>query len=185
MRQSASLERKLDEELLVSRPKIVPATVIGSLDEIQTGSVLIRPGTSLPPGLDLPLSRVGNWNLLAGLQPSELDRLIRAQGWHLFFMVPAVYASGLGASRRSAFRKALAGIVRQAEGKKLNALEIADIRVRRVLNLHYVRIAAHPRHIRDSPFLRNLDPHHRVEGVWNSTRLFEIRNRKVAQVKGI
>jgi hypothetical protein len=185
MRQSATIFRKVNEELLVPRPEIVSATVIGSLDEIQTGSVLIRPGTPLPHGLDLPLRRVGNWSLLAGLEPSKLDRLIRAEGWHLFFVVPAVHASGLGVRQSNAFRKALAGVVRQAEGRNLNALEIVDIRVRRVLKLHYVRIAAHPRHIRDGPFLRDLDPYHRIEGAWDSLRLFDIRNRKVAQVKGI
>lgn len=185
MRQSVSAARKVNEELLVPRPEVVPATVIGSLDDIQAGSVLIDPGTKLPRGLDLPLRRVGNWNLFADLDSSELDRRIRSEGWQLFFIVPAVNANGLGGSYRSAFRKALAGIVRQAEIRNLNALEIVDIRVRQMLNIYFVRITAHPRHIRDSPFLRDLDPYHQVEGMWNSLRIFEIRNRKVAQVKGI
>lgn len=185
MTQSSTVARKYDEELLVTRPQIVPAAVIGSLEEITVNSVLIRPGTSLPRGLDLPVRRVGSWNLLAGLNSSDLDRLIRNQGWHLSFILPAVEASGLGGSRSSAFRKALDSVFRQVEAKTFNAVEITEIRVRRLLNISYVRIVAHPRHVRDSPFLRDVDHYHRVEGMWNSLLIFDIRNRKVAQVKGI
>ncbi len=183
--RSARVRRAAPERLPASRPKIVPASVIGSLDEIRAGSVLIRPGTALPRGLDLRLRRAGNWNLFAGLNSSELDRLIRSEGWHLFFLVPPVEASGLGVGRGSAFRKALNGVVRQVEAKDFNAVEIVGIRTRRLLNVDYVRIRAHPRHVRDSPFLRDLDPHHRAAGMWNSLRIFEVRNRKAAQVKGI
>jgi hypothetical protein len=46
------------------------------------------------------------------------------------------------------------------------------------LAVHYVRLAVDPRHIRDSPFLRDLDLHHPNRGVWNSLRISEVRNRK-------
>ncbi len=184
MSQSATIRRDTPRELVRER-SAATATIIGSLEEVTRGSVLIRPGTALPDALHLPLRRMGHWNLIADLSASELDRLFRNEGWHLFFMVPPVEASGLGLSPHSAFRKALRDVVRQVEAKDFNAVEVADVRVRNVLNLHYVRLTAYPRHVRNSPFLRDLDPHHRVEGLWNSLRIFEIRNRKAEQVKGI
>lgn len=185
MSQSATIRRDAPRELLVKEKPAATATIIGSLEQVTRGSVLIRPGTALPDALHLPLRRIGHWNHIADLSAPELDRLVRNEGWHLFFMVPPVEASGLGLSPHSAFRKALRDVVRQVEARDLNAVEVADVRVRSLLNLHHVRITAYRRHVRNSPFLRDLDPHHRVDGLWNSLRIFEIRNKKVEQVKGI
>lgn len=185
MTRSATAPQNMHDRSPQWERRIAPAAIIGSPEQAKAGSLLIRPGTLLPHNLALSLRRIGPWNLIADLSASELDRLVRSEGWHVFFVVPPVEATGLGLSVRSAVRKALAGVVRQVEARDLNAVEIADIRVRRLLNLHYVRIMAHPRHVRDSPFLRDLDPNHRVEGMWNHLRIFEIRNRKVEQRKGI
>ncbi len=185
MTQSATALQNTIQRSMQSERRTAPATIIGSPEQVKAGSVLIRPGGSLPHGLALSLRRAGAWNLIADLSAPELDRLVRSEGWHLFYMVPPVEAIGLGLSVHGAVRRALAGVVRQVEAKDLNAVEVADIRVRRLLDLHYVRVTAHPRHVRDSPFLRDLDSHHRVEGMWNHLRIFDIRNRKVPQRKGI
>ena len=185
MTQNATALQNTIQQSTQSERRTAPVTIIGSPEEVKAGSVMIKPGTSLPHGLGLSLRRVGLWNLIADLGAPELDRLVRSEGWHLFYVVPPVEAIGLGLSLHSAIWKAFSGVVRQVEARDLNAVEIADIRVRRLLNLHYACVTAHPRHVRDSPFLRDLDPHHRVEGMWNHLRIFEIRNRKVAQRKGI
>jgi hypothetical protein len=54
--------------------------------------------------------------------------------------------------------------------------------VRRLLNAHFVRITAHPRHLSDSPFLRDLDLHHQVRGTWDK-RIFDVRNREAQSLK--
>lgn len=185
MSQSGTAQRDIPEKVMVSGRPIAPATVIGTPEQVTTGSVLIRPGTALPHGLAVSLRRMGKWNLIAELSALVLDRMIRSEGWHLFFMVPPVVGSGLGLSFHSALRKALADAVRQVEMKDLNALEIKNVRVRQLLKVHYARIIAHPRHVRDSPFLRDPDPYHRVEGMWNFTQIFHVRNRKLPQRKGI
>jgi hypothetical protein len=167
MTQLGTAVRERNEKLLVARQAVGPATVIGTLQQVRLGSLLIRPGAALPRGIPVPLRRVGEWNLVADLSSSELDQRLRSVGWHLFFVVPPVEAGGLGLSYASAFRKALAGAIRQVGARDLNTLEIGNVRVRQVLNVHHVRLAAYPRHIGDTPFLRDLDPHHRVEGLWN------------------
>ncbi len=171
MSQSAAVQRDAPGELLVKEKPAATAIIIGSLEQVTRGSVLIRPGTTLPHGLSVPLRRIGQWNLIDGLSASELDRHVRNEGSHLFFMVPPIEASGLGLSPHSAFRKALRDVVRQVEARGLNAVEVADVRVRSLLNLHYVRITAHARHVRNCLFLRELDPHHRVDGLWNALRI--------------
>jgi hypothetical protein len=185
MSQSAVIRQNAPGKLAVKKEHAATATIIGSLAQVTKGSVLIRPGTALPAALRLPLRRLGHWNLIADLSASELDRLVRNEEWHLFFLVPAVESSRLGLSPHSAFQKALRDVVRQVEARDFNALEVADVRVRSLMNLHYVRITAYPRHVRNSPFLRDLNPHHRVGALWNSLRIFEVRNRKVKQAKRI
>src|SRR5438067_2532915 len=98
MTQVGTVVRERHEKLLVTRPAVAPATVIGSLQQVRPGSVLIRPGAALPRGIPVPLRRVGEWNLVADLSSSELDQRLRSVGWHLFFVVPPFEAGGLGLS---------------------------------------------------------------------------------------
>lgn len=184
MNRSAFAQRKLSPHP-GERKVIPPATIIGSAEQVQASSVLIKPGTSLPQGLVLPLRRAGHWNLIAGLPAADLDRTLRREGWHFFYIVPPIENSGVGLSFHTAFRKALAGVVRQVEAQGLNATEIANIRVRRFLGLRYVAVTAYPRHIRNSPYLRDPDPHHYVRGMWDFTRIFDTQNRRRPQVKAM
>lgn len=132
---------------------LAPAAISGSLEQVKTGSVFIKRGTPLSRSLALPLRRIGGWNLITGVSASELDRLLRSQGWHLFFLVPPVEAGGCALNFHAALRKALLGVFRQVEARSLNAAEINDLRGWRFFNVHYVRLTAYPRHVRDSPLL--------------------------------
>src|SRR5437868_15196695 len=98
MTQVGTAVRERHEKLLVTRPAVGSSTVIGALQQVRPGSVLVRPGAALPQGMPVPLRRVGEWNLVAGLSSSELDQRLRSAGWHLFFVVPPVEADGLGLS---------------------------------------------------------------------------------------
>jgi len=166
------------------RNVIRSATIIGSVEEVRTGTILVKPSTLLPQGLVLPLRRAEQWNLIADLTATELGRTLREEGWHFFFIAPPVEASGVGLSLHSAFRKTLARVVRQVEIQGLNATEVASIRVRRFLGLWYVVVTASPRHIRDTPYLRDPDPpHHETRHVKLHPRI-EAQNRRRPHVQG-
>ncbi len=185
MNGSAMAQWKRKPNVPGERQVIPSATIIGSAEQVRAGSVLIKPGTALPQGLVLSLRRAGQWNLIADLPATELDRTLRRKGWHCFYIVPPIEASGVGLSFHSAFRKALAGVVRQIDIQGLNTTEIADVRVRRFLGLRYVVVTAYPRHIRNSPYLRDPDPHHYVRGMWDFKRIFDTQNRRQPQVKAM
>lgn len=172
-------------KVLVTRPEAVPATVIGAIEQVRPGSVLLRPGTALPSGLELPLRRVGRWNMVFGRRSAQIEQALRDAGWHYFFVVPPVEAGGWGLSSASALRKAVGSSIAQVEARRLNALEITGVRVRRLLGVYYVSVAAQPRHVRNSPFILDLDPNHRIDGYWNGLGIFEVMNRKVLDRKGV
>ena len=58
------------------------------------------------------------------------------------------------------------------EAQDLNALEIVEISANRIFGLHYVKIVALARHVKNSPFLRDLDPYYVPRAVWNGKVCF-------------
>jgi hypothetical protein len=108
MSQTATTQRGESQPTLLGVWQTAPATVIGSLDQVTTGSVVIKPGTPLPHALTISLRRIGPWNLLADLSASEFDRILRRERWHLFFVVPPVEAWGLALSFHTALGRAQA-----------------------------------------------------------------------------
>ena len=83
--------------------------------------------------------------------------------------------SALSSNRSKALRSALKKIVSTTEAQNFNALEIVEVTTRRFLGLHYAKVVAHPRHIKRSPFLRDLDPYHVSRNVWDFKRVLKRR----------
>jgi hypothetical protein len=158
---------------------------IAAPEPISPGSVLFKSGTVFPPTLGLKLKPVGSWDLVRGHDGFAVDRKLRTAGWQLFFMVPALEASAIGVDTRKTFDTALRKITRAVDERGFNALEVTAIKRWRWLGLHYVRITAHPRHVRNSPFLRDLNPHHYPVGRWDFKRIFTVRNRQASQMKAM
>jgi len=106
-------------------------------------------------------------------------------GWHFFFVVPEISFSALsfhpGRALRAALKKVFAGVKAQDQ----NALEIVEITRKRFLGLNYVRVEAHPRHIKGSPFLRDLDPHYVPRNTWNFKGVLRRRAQIGGTQKGI
>jgi len=49
----------------------------------------------------------------------------------------------------------------------------------------YVDVTVHPHHVRRNPHARDLDPHGRVEGMWDFKRIHETINRQSKHLKAI
>jgi hypothetical protein len=71
------------------------------------------------------------------------------------------------------------------EAKNFNALEIVEITAKRFLGLNYVTVVAHPRHIKKSPFLRDLNTYYVARNLWNAKGIWRRRSQIGSMRKGI
>ena len=172
-------------EVAAKPPPQLKPRLIAPPKYFTAGSVLFKRGTVLPPTLVVKLTPVGGWDLVRGDDGFAVERKLRDAGWQFFFMVPAVEASAIGLDPRKTFANALRKIARAVDERGLNAVEVTAIERRRRLGLHYVRITAHPRHVRNRPFLRDLDPHRYPVRLWDFKRIFTVRNRQASQIKAM
>lgn len=162
-------------------------TVTSRLAELPTGltnlspdTVLIQPGTALPGTLNVGLRRLPRLNFVVA-DAWWLERRLREAGWHFFFVVPAITTTALAFDRSRALHKAQQQLIRKVEARNLNALQITEVRIWRFWRLHHARIVAHPRHIRNGPFLRDLNPRRGSHRPWDFKGIFRIRNRNAGQ----
>lgn len=165
-------------------PHRKPGMVLPS-EEITVGSVLLRRGAILPVVLPMDSGRVGDWDLVRGLGGYAVERKLRGAGWHFFFMVPEVEGFAVGFDRQKTFAKALARTVRAVEVTGFNAVEIVATKRTEWLGMHYVKVTAHPRHARHSPFLHDPDVHYFPKRLWDFKRVLGVRSRQAAQLKAI
>jgi hypothetical protein len=152
--------------ICVETPTTPAPVVIATPGDIRAGIVLIKSDARLPKSVRFEFKHYGHWKLLAGVDGFSVDRALSEAGWHFFFMVPEIRAAAVSSTRRGAVRKALKKATVGIEAQNFNALEIAEITLKRFLGLHYVTVVAHPRHAKHSPFLRDLDPYHVSRNVW-------------------
>lgn len=131
-------------------PLIEPA------DLITTGSVLLKPGTVLPAAAGFELKRVGDWDLVRGDNGFAVDRKLRAADWNFFFLAGAVNSSSVGFDTQQMVASAIQRVTRAVDEQGFNALEVTAIKRRRWMGVEYVRVTAHPRHARNSPYIRDL-----------------------------
>lgn len=113
-----------------------------------------------------------------------MERWLSEAGWHFFFIVPAISAGALSFDRNKALKKGLKKILTETEAKNFNALEIVEITTRRFLGLCYVRFVAHPRQVKHSPYLRDLDPYHTTRNVWDFKQVLRRRAQIGRTAKG-
>lgn len=126
-------------------------TAQGSVD---AGSILIAPGTLLPPEWLLEDHVVASgWSRLTNtLDRLHREKALRAGGWSFFFLAGAITATSAGWSRPKMLDAALARLMGAVKRQGCNCLEIDDVRVRSFLGVPYTRVSAHPRHIQKGMF---------------------------------
>lgn len=159
--------------------------VIATTRDVRPGSVLIKSDVCLPKSVYFESKQYGEWKVLTAVNGFEVERRLSQEGWHFFFMVPEIRVGAMSVNHSKALRAALKKAFCAVEDQDFNALEIGEITAKRFVGLHYVRVVVYPRHMRHSPFLRDLDPHHVVRNFWYSKGIFRRRARMVPTSKGI
>jgi hypothetical protein len=160
-----------------------PALVVSA--EVAPGSVLIREGTSLPDELNLRLGKRCGWNIPLGFNAFGFERRLAVAGWNYFFIVPSRRITRFGLSRETAVTRALNVALQQVEKEQFNSAEIISLEVRKWMGIYRVRLTVNARHVRNSPFLRDLDPYARIPRVWDFRRVFDKINRDNPQIKAM
>jgi len=159
--------------------------VLATLQDIHAGSVLIKSDARLPEALHFESKQHGTWKVLTDTNGFEVERMLSEVGWHFFFLVPEIKIAALSFNRNQAIRTALKKVFAAVDEQDLNALEIVKITAKRILGLHYVSIVAHPRHAKNSPYLRDLDPSYMPRNVWNFKGVLRTRSQIGRIRKGI
>jgi hypothetical protein len=161
----------------VAKSAVATPVVIGTTADIGPGSVLIKSDAQLPQSVSFGSKQYGAWKLLTGVDGFAVERRLSEVGWHFFFVVPETKAAAVSSTRHGAVRKALEKVMVAVEAQNFNGLEIVGITLKHFLRLHCVRIVAHPRYIKHSPFLRDLDPHHVSRNAWDFKRVLRRRGQ--------
>src|SRR6185437_12207799 len=86
---------------------ISPPVVLGSIKDLQPGSVLIKANVRLPESMQFESLQYGAWKLLIGANGFSVERKLSKAGWHFFFMVPGIRVGAVSFNRAAALRKAL------------------------------------------------------------------------------
>ena len=123
-------------------------------DKINSDSILIKEGTTLPESLQLESEPyLEGWKLVKNLGSSGLDRKLCEARWNLFYMAEEVSAVVVGFDLEKMTRRAVERVLGSMKSDRYNCVEIVDVAANRFLGLSYVTVTARPRHIQESMFL--------------------------------
>jgi hypothetical protein len=137
-------------------------------DRIDTRTILIKEGTTLPEGMQLESTPyLAGWRLAKNFDGGELDRKICDAGWNFFYMAGEIKVSVFGVDGEDTKRKAIRQILGKLKLEKFNCMEITHVGAKRFLGLPYVSVAAHWRHIQESLILF----HAKRLAEWDKARL--------------
>jgi len=169
----------------ISRTAAPPLVILGTTEDVRAGSVLLHAIAGWPESAHFRSKQYGAWKILTGVNGFEVEQRLSEAGWHFFFIVPATSSGSLSSDHNKAVRRGLKKILSKTEAQNFNALEIVEITTKRLLGLFYVKIIAHPRQVKVSPFLRNLNPYHSTRNVWDFKQALRRRARIGRTAKGI
>jgi hypothetical protein len=123
-------------------------TVRYGQNDIKQGSVLMRRGTLTPEALELESEELGEgWDRVRNIEAGELDLLLRAEGWHMFYLADAVHAFALGHFDQDTIRTAAVSLLRKLRPQMFNCVEVTGLSERHIAGIPYVHLAGSPRHI--------------------------------------
>jgi hypothetical protein len=124
---------------------------------IETGTVLIRDGTTLPGGVSVESeSFVPGWRLVTDCDGARLDREIHKAGWRYFCLATVIKATAFGKDRQRMIRRTIERILKNSKLEQFNSLEIVEVGGQGAVTpprLGRVTVSAQPRHIQQSMFL--------------------------------
>ena len=124
---------------------------------IETGTVLIRDGATLPGGVSLESeSFAPGWKLVTDCDGARLDREIHKAGWRYFCVATVIKATAFGKDRQRMIRRTIERILKNPKLEQFNSLEIVEVGSqdpKAPPRLGRVTVSAQPRHIQQSMFL--------------------------------
>jgi hypothetical protein len=119
---------------------------------INEGSIFVANGILSPITLKSRSFGEG-WRLVEDKRVCDIERELRENAWHLFCLVPDVQGVGIARSPDRAVRKALEEVFAKALLNRVNALEIAALKTKKVFGIYRTVVTAKLRHIQESPYL--------------------------------
>lgn len=116
-------------------------------DMIATGSLLVAGGTQVPESLLLRNEPDSNgWAAIKGAR-ATFEKTIRDAGWTFFFMAGEIKATAFGFDKQKTLGIALQRLLADVKSQHCNSIEITQVIHKKVLNVPYVSVFAHVRHL--------------------------------------
>jgi hypothetical protein len=123
---------------------------------IQVGTMMIQEGLLLPKTVELESDSYSEgWRSVKNLDSFSLDRSIRTNGWHLFFMAEQLQVIVFGCGGEKSVSRGVKRIAVKVRSLGFNCMELTQIVKRHFLGIPYVVISAHPYHIQESYLLQS------------------------------
>ena len=150
---------------------------------IEPGAVLVKCHAALPEGVYVA-GTLADWNVLAARSP-EFEERVRGSEWQWSYYVPSAVAHGWSWNAASAVHAATRRLLKQVDAAERNSIDVSAVSICNLLGMKRATVRADLRNLQRGPFLRELDPRHRVRRIWHHRDLIRTRNRKGAEAKGI
>ena len=116
-------------------------------DTITAGSIWVQEGTHLPDTKPLQgESHSSGWTAVKSVR-SEFDKEVQEAGWTFFFMAGEIKATAFGFDRQKTLRTALKRLIANVKSQHCNSMEITQVMGKSFLNVPYVSVSAHARHL--------------------------------------
>lgn len=148
---------------------------------IEPGAVLVKRHATLPEGV-YSAGTIAGWNVLSARSP-ELEERMRGTEWQWSYYVPSAVAHGWSWNRAGAVKAATQRLLKQADAAGLNSIEVSSVTIQNVLGIKRATMRADLRTLQRGPFLRELDPGHRVRRTWHHRDLLRTLHRRNAEAR--
>ena len=126
-------------------------------DAIKMGTILIREGTHLPPGMPVESDVfLPGWRLVKNLEGDGLDQKFNEAGCTFFSLANEIGATVFGLDEQKTLHRAVEQILAKSESAEFNSLEIMRVAwetSKRFLGVRCVTVSAQSRDIQESAFL--------------------------------
>jgi hypothetical protein len=118
-------------------------------DTIAAGSILIREGAHLPNSRLLQREpHSSGWSTVQNAR-STFEKELPQAGWTYFFMAGELKTTVFGWDKEKTLRTALKRLIDDAKSLHCNSIEITQVTDKSFLNVPYVSVSAHSRHLQN------------------------------------
>lgn len=145
-----------------------PIPEVAIVEGLKAGTLLLKSDLCLPAPVEFRSKRYGAWRIGSAVNARDFEAMLTESKWNFFFVLPQIQGTAVSFDSRRALMRALNKVLFRIEEQAFNAAEIAQVRVDRFLGLSRAQVAANPRHIKDSSFLRDVDPKYDPSSLFNA-----------------